>query len=123
MNGLYFLVKLSNGNTQKYLRFALRIITLQVPGIFKACLQDSLSQCVSFLAYPDGVVPQLGAEDLFDKHDGLEGPDIGPAEQMVEPPPYSLPGYAEGLVYLVSVCSFEDHVARLTRPELHPQVS
>ena len=75
-----------------------------------------------FSAYPYRIVPQLGAEGLFDEHDGLEGPHIRVAKQMVKPPPYSLPGYAEGLVDVLSVGSFEDHAAWLTRLELHPQV-
>ena len=119
---LVFFVLLSNRNMQKYLRLAVRINVLEVPGIFKAGLQGLLSQCISFPAYPDRIVPQLCTEDLFDKHDGLKGPDVGTAEQMMKSPPYALPGHTEGLVYLVSVGSFENHVARLTRLELHPQV-
>ena len=49
-------------------------------AIFKVSLQSLLSQCVSFPAYPDGIIAKLCAEDLFDKHDGLECPDIGTAE-------------------------------------------
>jgi len=99
------------------------IALLETCCILKTGLQDLLSQCIAFFAYPDRMITKLCPKDLFDEHDGLESPHIGMAKQMVEPPPHSLSGNTESLVYLFTVGSFQDHAARLTRLELHPQVS
>ncbi len=91
-------------------------------SVFKARLQGLLPQRISFLAYPYCIVQQLRTENFLYEHYCFKRPDISLAKQMLKSPANSLPGYANGFMYLLAICPLKNHTARLTRLEHYFQV-
>ncbi len=85
-------------------------------------LHGLLVELVPLPADLDRMVAQLGAEDLLQKQNRLEGFHIYMIEQSVKAPPDTLAGHAEGLVNLLPVGPLEDHIAGLNRFQRDPEV-
>ena len=85
-------------------------------------LPGLLAELVPLLTDLDRVVTKLGAEGLFQKEDGLECLHVDMVEQAVEPPPDTLAGHAEGLVYLLPIGPLQDHVGGIRKLQLDPKV-
>ena len=83
---------------------------------------ELLSQCVSFLAYPDSMIAKLGTEVFFDEQNRFERLNIDFAEDMLKSPPYSLSCYTESFMDLFAIGTFENHPAGIADSKLNMQV-
>ena len=90
--------------------------------IFDAPLQRLLSQSVSFLADLDCIFPQLRPEDFLYHQDRQKCLDVHVVEQPLKSPAYPLPRDSEGLVNLLAIGAFKNHVAGTATFQFHPKV-
>ena len=89
---------------------------------FDAPLQRLLSQSMPFFADLDRIFPQLGTEYLLYHQDGQKCLDVHVVEQPLKPPAYPLPRDSEGLVNLLAIGAFKNHVAGTATLQFHPKV-
>ncbi len=88
----------------------------------EAGFRHLLSQRVALAADADRVIPQLRAEVLLDKQDGLEGRYIYIIIYAPEAPADALASHVEGPINSLTVCSPQHHGTGLIRLQLDPQI-
>jgi len=89
---------------------------------FDTPLQRLLSQSIPFFADLDRIFPHLCPKDLLYHQDRQKRFDVYMIEQPLKPPAYPLPRDSEGLVNLLAIGAFKNHVTGTATLQFHPKV-